>query len=209
MQSAGPLDRVQIAFDSGRYEEARDLLLEILQTSPDHRDLAADPLPHLSGAYLAALSGASPGAAPGLSDDLAAGSAVMDEFLASDVVVIGVAFYNFTVATQLKAWIDRILVAGKTFRYTQHGAEGLAGGKRVVLAIARGGFYGAETPAASFEHAESYLRAAFAFIGIREIEVVSADGTAVGPEQREQSVKGALERIAEMSAFGRLPEVTT
>ena len=170
-------------------------------TQVTYRDLAADPLPHLSGAYLAALSGASPVGVSSLADDLAAGAAVMDEFLAADVVVIGVAFYNFTVATQLKAWIDRILVAGKTFRYTQQGAEGLAGGKRVVLAIARGGFYGPASPAASFEHAESYLRSTFAFIGIHDIEVVSADGLAIGQEQRDNSVQGALQRIAELTAL--------
>ncbi|MEJ1979341.1 MAG: NAD(P)H-dependent oxidoreductase [Acetobacteraceae bacterium] len=81
---------------------------------------------------------------------MALGSAVMEEFLAADIVVIGAPMYNFTIPSQLKAWIDRILVAGKTFRYSEKGVEGLAGGKRVIIALSRGGFYGAETPMAAF-----------------------------------------------------------
>ena len=109
---------------------------------------------------------------------------MLDEFLAADTIVIGAPMYNFTLPTQLKAWIDRILVAGKTFRYTENGPEGLAGGKRVIIALARGGFYDAGSPAAALEHLESYLRGVFNFIGI-EPEFVAADGLAIGPEQRE------------------------
>jgi len=163
-----------------------------------YRDLAAEPLPHLSGAYLAAAHGASGEHEPGLQADLALGSQVLEEFLAADIVVIGTALYNFTVPTQLKAWIDRIAIAGKTFRYTEKGPEGLAGGKRVILAISRGGFYGPGAPAASFEHAETYLRAVFAFLGIANPEVVVAEGIAIGAEQREKSISAALARIAEL-----------
>ena len=84
-----------------------------------------------------------------LQQDIAAGQAALEEFLAADIVVIGAPMYNFTIPSQLKAWIDRIVVAGKTFRYGAQGAEGLAGNKRVIVAISRGGFYGAGTPAAS------------------------------------------------------------
>jgi FMN-dependent NADH-azoreductase len=116
---------------------------------------------------------------------------VLDEFLAADTVVIGAPMYNFTLPTQLKAWLDRILVAGRTFRYTADGPEGLAGGKRVVVALARGGLYDQGSPAAAFEHLETYLRGVFNFIGI-EPEFVSADGLAIGPEQRERSIRQAL-----------------
>ena len=98
--------------------------------------------------------------------DLAAGQAVLDEFLAADIVVIGAPMYNFTIPSQLKAWIDRILVAGKTFKYGPEGVQGLAGNKRVIVAISRGGFYGAGTPAAVGEHLETYLRWVFGFIGV-------------------------------------------
>ena len=114
-----------------------------------YRDLTSTPLAHLSGSHLAAAQGAAPDAA--LQDDLAAGQAVLDEFLAADIVVLGAPMYNFTIPSQLKAWIDRILVAGKTFKYGRK-AKGLAGGKRVIVAISRGGFYGPGTPAAVGEH---------------------------------------------------------
>jgi FMN-dependent NADH-azoreductase len=108
--------------------------------------------------------------------------------------------YNFTLPTQLKAWIDRILIAGKTFRYTATGPEGLAGGKRVIVAVSRGGFYGPASPNAAAEHLESYLRTVFGFIGVTDLEFVSADGIQIGPEQREASLKGALEAASLLRA---------
>ncbi len=154
-----------------------------------YRDLTATPLAHLSGPHLGAAQGAVPEA---LQRDLAAGQAVMDEFLAADIVVIGAPMYNFTIPSQLKAWIDRILVAGKTFKYGSQGAEGLAGNKRVIVAISRGGFYGAGTPAAVGEHLETYLRWVFGFIGIANPEFISADGIQIGPEHREKALADAL-----------------
>ena len=145
-----------------------------------YRDLASDPLPHLTL-------------------DAFADTTALDEFLAADTVVIGAPMYNFTLPTQLKAWIDRILVAGKTFRYTATGPEGLAGGKRVIVALARGGMYDAGSPAASLEHLESYLRGIFNFIGI-EPEFVAADGLNFGPEQREASLTAALGETVRLAA---------
>jgi FMN-dependent NADH-azoreductase len=107
--------------------------------------------------------------------------------------------YNFTLPSQLKAWLDRILVAGKTFRYTDNGPEGLATGKRVIVALARGGFYDLNSPAAALEHLESYLRGVFNFIGI-EPEFVAADGLAIGPEQRERSIAQALGQTVRLAA---------
>ena len=144
------------------------------------RDLVANPLGHLT-----------------LEDF--ADSTVLDEFLAADTVVIGAPMYNFTLSTQLKAWIDRILIAGRTFRYTASGPEGLAGGKRVIIAIARGGFYDSNSPAASLEHLETYLRGVFNFIGI-EPEFVAADGINISPEQREQSIGQALGETLRLAA---------
>ena len=137
-----------------------------------YRDLASDPLPHLTL-------------------DAFADTTALDEFLAADTVVIGAPMYNFTLPTQLKAWIDRILVAGKTFRYTATGPEGLAGGKRVIVALARGGFYNQASPASALEHLETYLRGIFNFIGI-EPEFVAADGLNISPEQRRESIDLAL-----------------
>ena len=146
-----------------------------------YRDLVAQPLEHLVLSSYADTS-------------------VLDEFLASDTVVIGAPMYNFTASSQLKAWIDRVLVAKKTFRYREDGsAEGLAGGRRVIIALSRGGFYGEGSPAASLEHLQTYLTGAFGFIGLKP-EFVEADGIAVGPEQRAKSVEHALEEIERLAA---------
>jgi FMN-dependent NADH-azoreductase len=186
-----------------------EIVARLKGASPDavvtYRDLGAAPVAHLSGAYLAAAQSHAQGAggeqAPEVLADLAVGSAVMAEFLAADTVVIGVAFYNFGIASQLKAWIDRIVVAGQTFRYGEGGRpEGLAGGKRAILAIARGGLYGAGSPFSSFEHAETYLRGTLGFIGITAPEVIVAEGLAVGPEQRAASIAAAEEKIAALAA---------
>jgi len=145
-----------------------------------YRDLAAEPLPHLT---LEAF----------------ADSSVIDEFLAADTVVIGAPMYNFTIPSQLKAWIDRIAVAGKTFRYTENGPEGLATGKRVIVAVARGGLYGEGSPAAALEHLETYLRGLFNFIGI-EPEFVVAEGLNISPEQRESAIGQAMGEMLKLAA---------
>ena len=173
--------------------------LGVPKSDVTYLNLAATPISHLSGAYLAGQS-ADVQHDQAMQEDLALGGRVLEEFLAADVVVIGVALYNFTVSSQLKAWVDRILVVGKTFRYTAAGAEGLAGGKRVILTVARGGFYGPGTPHQAFEHAESYLRTVFGFIGITDLEVIVAEGIAIGPEQRETSLKKALGDVATLKA---------
>ncbi|RZN24079.1 FMN-dependent NADH-azoreductase [Bradyrhizobium sp. Leo121] len=163
-----------------------------------YRDLTTTPLAHLSGSHLAASQGATPEAS--LQADIAAGQQVLDEFLAADIVVLGAPMYNFTIPSQLKAWIDRILVAGKTFRYGAAGVEGLAGNKRIIVAVSRGGYYGAGTPMAVAEHLETYLRWVFGFIGVKDPEFISADGIQVGPEHREKAVAGALQAAGNLSA---------
>ena len=144
------------------------------------RDLAAEPLPHLTF-------------------DAPGNTSVLDEFLAADTVVIGAPMYNFTLPSQLKAWLDRILIAGKTFRYTADRPVGLAGPKRVIIALARGGIYDAGSPAAALEHLESYLRGVFNFVGI-EPQFVAADGLNISPEQKEQSVRLALGETLRLAA---------
>jgi len=163
---------------------SRSIVDQLRALNPDAaviaRDLVTQPLPHLTL-------------------DAFADSSVLDEFLAADMIVIGAPMYNFTLPTQLKAWLDRILVAGKTFRYTETGPEGLAKGKRVIVALARGGFYDLGSPASALEHLETYLRGVFSFIGI-EPEFVAADGLAIGPEQREASIKQALGETVRLAA---------
>ena len=156
------------------------------------RDLAAQDTPHLTGEIIAARMTDPAARTPDQARAAAEADAILDEFLAADIVVIGTPMYNFGIPSQLKAWIDHIAVGGKTFRYGPNGPEGLAGGKRIILASARGGFYGPESPVAALQHQESYLRGIFAFLGIPEIEVVSAEGINISPEQRQASLEAAL-----------------
>jgi FMN-dependent NADH-azoreductase len=163
-----------------------------------YRDLTSTPLPHLSGPHVAVMMGAAPEAA--VLPDIAASQAVLEEFLAADIVVLGAPMYNFTIPSQLKAWIDRVVVAGKTFKYGAEGVQGLAGNKRVIIAVSRGGFYGAETPMAAGEHLETYLRWVFGFVGVTNLEFISADGIMVGPEHREKALAGALQAATGLHA---------
>jgi FMN-dependent NADH-azoreductase len=162
--------------------------------SVTRRDLGAAPFGHLSAVHLAAFQGAAPDSAE-LQADITAGQDAMSEFLAADILVIGAPMYNFGVPSQLKAWIDRIAVAGKTFRYTASGAQGLAGGKRVVIASSRGGFYGPGSAAAALDHQESYLRGVFGFLGITDVSFIRAEGVAVSPEARANAMAGARAEI--------------
>ena len=149
-----------------------------------YRDLVADPIDHLTLGNLPAASPAS--------------RALLDQFLAADIVVIGAPMYNFTLPSQLKAWLDRVLIAGETFAYGPDGPRGLAGGKRVIVALSRGGFYGPGSPAAALEHTETYLKAVFGFIGITP-EFVVAEGVNYGPDQRASAIDnatGVIERLA-------------
>lgn len=165
----------------------------------NYTDLGAEPIGHLTGAHLAAAQGASP-QSPSLLEDLARGRKALEQFLAADIIVIGAPMYNFSVSSQLKAWIDRIAVAGKTFRYTPQGPEGLAGGKKVIVASSRGGFYGAGSPAAFLDHQESYLRGIFGFLGITDLAFVRAEGVNISAEQRQQAIAAATVAVARLAA---------
>jgi len=165
-----------------------------------HRDLATDAALHLSSAHIAAAQGGAVEDAS-LKQDLAKGGSYLEELLRADIVVIGAPMYNFTIPTQLKSWIDRVLVAGKTFRYGPTGPEGLLSSKtKVFVASARGNVYSPGSPAAPFEHQESYLLGVLSFIGLTNVTVVRAEGLAFGPEARAASMSKARENIAAMVA---------
>jgi FMN-dependent NADH-azoreductase len=166
-------------------------------TQVTYHDLASEPLSHLSPAHLAAFQGGAVESAA-LSQDLAQGGRHLEELMAADALVIGVPMYNFGIPTQLKAWIDRVVVAGKTFRYTEKGPEGLLKGKKVFLATSSGGFYSGSSPAAVLEHAESYLKAVLGHIGLKDVTVIRAEGVNVGPEARQAAHDGARRSIAEI-----------
>ena len=165
--------------------------------SLSYRDLAADPLPHWTPLPAASVEGL----APEVRTEVERNEAVLQEFLQADVIVIGAPMYNFGIPSQLKAWVDRVAVAGRTFRYTAQGPEGLAGGKRVIVVSGRGGFY-AGTPRQAADFQESYLREVLNFLGITDIEFIRAEGIGLGPEQRSASLAAAHAQIA----GGALPQ---
>lgn len=126
--------------------------------------------------------------------------AFVSELLAADVVVIGAPMYNFTIPTQLKAWIDRLAQPGRTFRYTASGPEGLAGGRKVIIASSRGGFYSTSEQGQAIDHQEAYLRTFFGFLGISDVTVVRAEGIGYGPEARDKALTTAKGEIAVLTA---------
>jgi len=160
-----------------------------------HLDLASAPLAHLSGDIFAARSAQDAPRELHLQSDIEADQSALADFLAADVVVIGAPMYNFSIPSQLKAWIDRIVVRGKTFRYTANGPEGLAQGKKIVLVISRGGIY-STGPAAALDFQESYLRSVLGFIGIADVEVIRAEGLGLGADQRNAVMSSAHQTIA-------------
>ena len=161
------------------------------------RDLGREPLAHLTPDILATR-----GTAAELLNDLQNREAKLDEELiaelkSADVVVIGAPLYNFTIPTGLKAWVDRIAVAGQTFRYTEKGPQGLVTGKKAVIVATSGGSY-ADSPVDTMH--VGYLKQLLNFIGITDIEVVRAPGLAFGAEVRAHSLVRAKGQIREMFA---------
>lgn len=147
----------------------------------EYRDLDAEPVAHLTGPALARAD----------ADAAAEAERLLGQFLDADVIVLGAPMYNFGIPSTLKAWIDRIAVAGRTFRYTESGPQGLAGGKRVFVASGRGGVYtGLPT-----DFVEPYLRQVFGFLGIEGVEFVRAEGVALSPQHRERALADALASI--------------
>lgn len=166
-----------------------------------YRDVAANPPDHLSGELLQVVKFRD---LDGLNDrqrsELALTDELVEEFLAADVVVVGAPMYNFSVPTQLKAWIDRLAQAGRTFRYTEKGPEGLAGGKRVIVASGRGGVYSTNPALAGLDHQEAYLRTVFGFFGITDVSFVRAEGVSMGPDAKTAAFAKADAAIAELVA---------
>ncbi len=148
-----------------------------------YRDLDANPVPHLTGRSLAKADPV----------EVADAAQVLKQFLEADVVVIGAPMYNFAIPSTLKAWIDRVTVAGTTFRYTESGPEGLAGGKRVIVASGRGGVHSG----APSDFQEPFLQFLFGFLGVKDVEFVRAEGVAMSPQHRVEALAAARASIAE------------
>ena len=166
-----------------------------------YRDLTSEPAMHLSPAHLAAFQGDAV-RSEALGKDLVLSGQYLEELFASDILVIGSPMYNFGVPTQLKSWIDRIVVAGKTFRYTERGPEGLLpAGRKVFIASTSGGVYSGDSPAKALEHTESYLRGVLAHIGLKDVTVIRAEGIGMGADARQNAIEGARRAIGERATF--------
>lgn len=163
------------------------------------RDVVAETLPHVGIALRNSWSADADGRTPDQVEAVTRSEGLVGELKAADVIVLGSPMYNFTVPSTLKAWIDHVAVAGQTFRYTDKGPEGLLTGKRAYLVLSSGGVY-TEGPAAPLEHLGSYLLAVLGFMGIRDVEIVRAEGTAMGPDEEAAAMGQASARIDELVA---------
>ncbi|WP_183240735.1 FMN-dependent NADH-azoreductase [Bradyrhizobium sp. cir1] len=192
----------------GGYSVSRSLSADIVARQqalhPDlkviYRDLVADAALHLSDRHMAVFQGGAV-SDPGLGADLAAGGAYIDDLFAADIIVIGAPMYNFSVPSQLKGWIDRVCVVGRTFQYGANGPEGLLPkGKKVFIASSRGGVYTGDSPAAGLDFQETYLRSVLHFIGLTDITVVRAEGLNMGDEVKAAAIAKAKTEIAALAA---------
>jgi FMN-dependent NADH-azoreductase len=160
-------------------------------TTVDYLDLATQAPSHLSADSLGFRL--APGAAVSevQKAENAISEALVQQFLDADVVVIGAPLYNFSIPSQLKAWIDRVAQVGRTFKYTDKGPIGLAGGKTVIVASTRGGMYSTSEGGRAMEHQESYLQTVFGFFGVTDVRIVRAEGLAMGEAGKAQALAAA------------------
>jgi FMN-dependent NADH-azoreductase len=165
-----------------------------------YRDLAEQPPQHLSPAHMGALFGYPP-SDPAVAADIAAAAPLIDELFGADIIVIGAPMYNFTLPSQLKAWIDRVLVSGKTFKYSETGVPVglLPPGKKVIIASSRGGVYSEGSPIAFLDHQESLVKGALNFIGLTDITTIRAEGVAM-PDLKPGAIAAAQAQIAKLTA---------
>jgi FMN-dependent NADH-azoreductase len=170
------------------------------ETSVDYLDLATDAPSHLSADSLGFRQ---PAQTANLTEvqtrENAVSEALVSQFLAADVVVVGAPLYNFSVPSQLKAWIDRVVQAGRTFTYTDKGPQGLAGGKTVIVASTRGGVYSTSDAGRAAEHQESYLQTVFGFLGITDVRFVRAEGLAMGDAPKATAIAAAERDIKDVT----------
>jgi FMN-dependent NADH-azoreductase len=176
---------------------ATNVLTELRSRNPGAtvtvRDLGREPLPHITDDFVTATRGATMPETDEQRALLARSEALVDELLAADVIVIAAPMINFTIPSNLKAWIDYVARAGRTFRYSEKGPEGLVKGKQVIVVAARGGVYQDAGKALDFQL--PYLKGVLAFLGMTDVEVLEVEGTAYGPEAAEKAVTAATAKL--------------
>jgi FMN-dependent NADH-azoreductase len=176
-------------------------LAELKANHPDTkvitRDLGISPLPHLSGLTVGAFFTPAEQRNDVLNEALKQSDEVIDEVFAADVIVIGAPMWNFGIPSSLKAWIDHIARAGRTFKYGASGPESLLpSGKKVIIVSSRGGIY-TSGPMQVMDHQETYLKAVLGFIGLHDVSIIRAEGVAMGEEAVKTAMHSAENQLVE------------
>jgi FMN-dependent NADH-azoreductase len=187
--------------DSYSHQAARSIVNELLARNPGakvvERNLGEDPPPHVGLPFINGQYAAPEQRTPVQAKALALSDALIDELLAADIIVLAIPMHNFGPPSTLKAWIDHVARAGRTFSYGPNGPEGLVKGKHAILVVASGGVYSAE-PMKPYDFTEPYLRTVLAFIGITEVDVVRVAGVAsgaIGPEKALASASAQSKQL--------------
>lgn len=195
-----------LALDSSILENnsiSRQLMRQFLdywqQENPQaeiiYRDLNTQPINHLSSELLGAKQKASADLSSSLREDLELSEQLINEFINADELVIAAPMYNFTIPSQLKSWVDRVLVAGRTFKYTEQGVVGLAGEKKVTIISTRGNHYSSDEVMKARDFQEDYLKVIFDFVGIKDVSIVRAEGLNINESIRVKSISLAEQEI--------------
>ena len=159
------------------------------------RDLGVTPPPHLDGPTISAFFTPSDDRSDAQKDLVSLSDELVSEIRDADMVIVGSPMQNFGVTSGLKAWFDHIARVGETFSYTENGPEGLLGGRKVVVVTASGGDYTEHSPLAHLNHQTPHLKTLFGFVGVDDLEIVEAPGTAMG----EDGIKAAEVRLEEIA----------
>ncbi|MCU1725774.1 FMN-dependent NADH-azoreductase [Pseudomonas sp. 7P_10.2_Bac1] len=159
------------------------------------RDLAANPVPHLDADLLGGWMKPEAQRSAAEQQSLQRSNRLTDELLAADVVVLAAPMYNFAIPSTLKAWLDHVLRAGLTFKYTDTGPQGLLTGKKAYVLTARGGIYAGSAA----DHQEPYLRQVLAFIGIHDVTFIHAEGMNLGGDFQEKGLNHAKAKLSDVA----------
>ena len=168
------------------------------------RDVGLSPPPHLDALTLRAFGKPVEARDPEEAEAARLSDQMVDELEAADVIVVGSPMYNFTITSGLKAWIDLIARAGRTFRYSPDGVEGLLRDKQVFVFTARGGFYTQGSPEAVLDYQETYLQGFFNFLGLDDVSFVHAEGQGVDPDTAESQRAAAMAQVRRLFDDGLL-----
>jgi FMN-dependent NADH-azoreductase len=171
-------------------------------TAVVERHLSPESLPHLTQETIAAWSLPEEQRSPRQREIAAFADAVIAEVEAADIVVIAAPMYNFTISSTLKSWIDHLVRAGRTFRYSAAGPEGLLKGKKVFIVTGRGGVYSGDSPARGLDFQEPYLRAILGFLGLTDVTFIHIEGLAVSPESAASGLARARKAATDLVPGG-------